>query len=207
MVEQIQNKIVHKIAFTGKMGAGKGAAAVLFPGIVSDVYGAENVRAWIFSFAWPLKQCARIFHQNDVKKPRIFLQRLGDLARREFGEDIMDRILTENVQGLITNVIPNVPQKHIVIMCDDLRFLTEYELLKKMGFTVVCVEADEKIRQQRLGDTFTNANHRSEMEMKLFEPDIVIFNNINEPQMPTFERHFKDTLVKQGWFETNGQDN
>lgn len=193
---QMLDKVIHKIAFTGKMGAGKTSASIAVPGILADLYGGENSIAYVIAFANPLKQCSLAFHQH--QKHRTFLQRLGDLARRELGDDIFERIFEENVEGLITNKVPELHQQHIAIMTDDLRFMGEYKLVKKLGFTVVRIEADDDIRKQRLGETFTNVRHRSEVEMEQFEPDCVLYNNINEPQLLSFEANLKETLIDNG---------
>lgn len=189
------DKIIHKIAFCGRMGAGKSTAAIALTGIYTDEYGYQDVKAWVVAFANPLKQCAMAFHQEG--KPRVFLQRLGDLARREFGDDVLDKILEENVNHLLTQAVPQIPHRHILVMCDDLRFRTEYDTLKRMGFTVVRIEADEEIRKARLGSSFTQVKHRSEMELDLFEPDFVIHNNINEPFNETFVKDIRQEFQKR----------
>lgn len=195
---QIGNKKIYKIAFTGPMGAGKTSAAIATTGILADLYGGDGTIAYVIAFANPLKQCSLAFHQRE--KNRIFLQRLGDLARRELGDDVFERIFEENVNSLITNKVPELHQNHIAIMADDLRFLGEYELVRRLGFTVIKIDAEEEIRKQRIGDTFTNIRHRSEVEMEQFDPDFVIYNNINEPQLISFEANLKEILINSGIF-------
>ena len=171
---------VHKIAFTGKMGAGKSTAALVALGIYTEMYGPEDSIGVIIQFANPLHQAAVAFHRRE--KPRVFLQRLGDLARREFGDDVFEQIFHENVDGFINNRLPQIPQTHALLMTDDLRFKGEYKLVKNLGFTVIRVEAAEEVRKQRLGNAFTNVKHRSEMEMEQFRPDFVIDNSAYDPQ-------------------------
>ena len=76
-------------------------------------------------------------------------------------------------------------------MTDDLRFLGEYKLVKNLGFTVIKVEADEEVRRKRLGPTFTNVKHRSEMEMEQIQPDFVIDNSVEDPHMLIVENQLR----------------
>lgn len=180
------HKRIYKLAFTGKMGSGKTSASLIALGALTEKYGMDNSIGYVISFAYPLHQCAVALHRKS--KPRLFLQRLGDLARREFGDDIFERIFVDNIDGLITNRVPELDKNHILIMTDDLRFLGEYKVAKAMGFTIIRLEADEEIRQRRLDNTFLNTNHRSELEMDQFEPDFVILNNENDPHMVSLSR-------------------
>ena len=190
---QVGNKQIYKVAFTGPFGAGKTSAAFITTGVLSELYGGDNAIAYIIAFANPLKQCSLAFHRKE--KERRFLQRIADVAREEFGDDIMERIFTANYESLITNKVPQLHQEHVVIMTDDLRFLNEYKLLKELGFTVIRIDADAEIRRRRLGDSYTGTNHRSEIEMELFEPDFVLYNNVEEPLLVTFESNLKDILI------------
>ena len=158
-------KTVYKLAFTGKMGAGKTSTSLLALGIFTEKYGPEDSIGYVIQFANPLHQAAVAFHRRE--KPRVFLQRLGDLARREFGESVFEDIFKENVEGLISQRVPQLSQKHILLMTDDLRFIGENRLVKELGFTVIRVESDDHLRQARIGPAFTNVKHRSETEMEL----------------------------------------
>jgi hypothetical protein len=200
-VEIIQGKKVHKLAFCGKMGAGKSVAIVSSLDCLADLYGGDNVIGYSIKFANPLYQSMLAFHRmTKGQSERTFLQRLGDLARREFGDDIMEKIFSENVGGVITNKLPIVSQEHVLISCDDVRFLNEYKLVKSLGFTVIRVDAPDEIRKQRLGDAYTNVNHRSEVELALFSPDYVIQNDKNEPFLETFDAGLKHLLGEIKFF-------
>lgn len=172
-------KNIYKLAFTGKMGAGKTTAALEALGIFTEHYGPEDSIGYIIQFANPLHQSAVAFHRRE--KPRTFLQRLGDLARREFGEDVFENIFEENVVALENITAHKIAQNNILLLTDDLRFLGEYTLVKELGFSVIRVEASEPVREIRLGKAFTNVKHRSETEMEQIRPDFVISNDINDP--------------------------
>ena len=189
-------KQFYKIAFTGKMGAGKTSASLLALGLLADKYGQEDAVGFVIKFANPLHACAIAFHRKE--KPRVFLQRLGDLARREFGDDIFEQIFKSNVDGLINIKAPEIKQNHILIMTDDLRFLGEYHLVKELGFTVIRIDSDEEQRKQWLGNAYMNVRHRSEMEMEQFEPDFVITNNILDPHMADVENQLRVLFQQHG---------
>jgi hypothetical protein len=183
------NKKIYKLAFSGKMGAGKTSASLTALGLLSEKYGKDNAIGYIIKFSNPLHQTAYAFHRRE--KPKVFLQRLGDLARREFGDDVFEVIFRENFEGLLQNKIPSLEQEHVLVMTDDVRFVKEYKLVKELGFSLIRINAEEDVRKIRLGDEFTNIKHRSEVEMELFEPDFVIDNNDNDPLMLTFESTLK----------------
>ena len=67
---------IYKLAFTGKMGAGKTSAVINTFDILSEQFGQENTFGSIISFAAPLHQTAEFFKRNE--KPRIFLQKLDN---------------------------------------------------------------------------------------------------------------------------------
>jgi hypothetical protein len=201
-MEIINGKKVHRLAFCGKMGSGKTSAAMLALGCMTDLYGNEASIGYILKFAQPLYTSMIAFHRNKGgSAERTFLQRLGDLARREFGDDVFQKVLEENVVGLITNKLPELTQEHVLIMVDDVRFLGEYSLIKQLGFTLIGVEAPEEIRQRRLGDSFINLKHRSEVELALFSPDYVVYNDVEEPQLVTFNTSIKTLLEEINFFE------
>jgi dephospho-CoA kinase len=194
-------KRVIKIAFCGKMGAGKTQATYSMLGLLADQFGQDNSVGFVIKFAQPLYNSLIAFHRySKGKAERTFMQRLGDLARREFGDNVLDNIFRENVEGLITNKLPELTQENVLIMTDDLRFLTEYELLKEMGFCIIRVEASEEVRKERLGETFTNIKHRSEVEQELFVPDFVIDNSQSDTHMAILEAHLKHLVETQNLF-------
>jgi len=183
-------KHIYKIAFTGKMGSGKTAASIITTGLLMEKYN-EDAIGTVIKFANPIYQTVKAFHRTD--NPRIFKQRLGDLARREFGDDIFEKIFAENVQNYLTNRVPELEQNHIVLMTDDLRFIKEYEVAKRFGFTIIRLSSDEDTRRTRIGDaSFINTKHRSEIEQDLFVPDFTVNNNVDDPLLSNFENLLRD---------------
>ena len=202
-MELVDGKKLHKLAFCGKMGSGKTSASLIALGLMTERFGQDASIGYVIKFAQPIYQSMLAFHRNKGgTAERIFTQRLGDLAKREFGEDVFVNIFEENVIGLITNRLPQLTQENVLIMTDDLRFLSEYKLLKKLGFTIIGVEAPEDLRQRRLGDAFANIRHRSETELSLFSPDYVVYNDVEEPHLVTFETNLNKLLDEIKFFES-----
>jgi hypothetical protein len=179
-MEVINDKKLYKLAFCGKMGSGKTTATLVALGALTEKYGAELAIGYVIKFAQPLYQSMLAFHRMVKGKPeRVFLQRLGDLGKREFGEDVFERIFEDNIQGLITNRLPQLKQEHILVMTDDLRFPNEYNCLKKLNFTVIGIETETDIRQKRIAEAYTDPEHNSETSLQLFEPDFSFANNFD----------------------------
>lgn len=189
----MQNKQLFKVAFCGKMGAGKTASTLAALGLLKAIYG-DSAAGFVIKFAQPIYATVRAFHRGE--KPRVFMQRLGDLARREFGDDIMEKIFEENFAGLVTQELPSRQEKYILIMSDDCRFIKEWELLKNLGFTIIKVEADDEIRAKRIGETFTNVKHRSETELLKIKPDFIINNNEDDQFLVNLTEEIKNVLEK-----------
>jgi hypothetical protein len=176
-----ETKELIKLAFCGKMGTGKTLSTLISLGLLKDKLG-DNSSGFVIKFAQPIYAALRALHR--AEKARVWMQRFGDLSRREFGDDVFERIFEENFVGLTTNELPNRPEQYVLIMTDDCRFIKEYELVKNLGFTVIRLDTDDEIRARRIGDTFTNTKHRSEIELEQFEPEYIIENNEENPEAP-----------------------
>lgn len=72
--------------------------------------------------------------------------------------------------------------EHERVVCDDMRFIRESEILTKNGFILVRVEADERIRRERIQNLYnysnTNVfNHNSETDYLGIKPDFILKSN------------------------------
>lgn len=140
-----------KIAISGKQGSGKSTLAKQF----IEKYGFKHV-----SFAKALKEMAINEYglsEEEVygaKKKREFLQNLGAEKRAE-DEDYWVNI--------VLNQIAKNPEDNYVL--DDLRYQNELDRLVDAGFITVRVDASSEIRQERIGNTFSNPEHASETEL------------------------------------------
>lgn len=171
----MENKIVHKFAFCGEMGAGKTTAMEATFHIYRQRYGENKVFGSNLKFAQPMYEAKESLHLE--YKPRIFLQKYGDLCRQEFGDDIFERVFEYRYNKILEERIPYIDAQYILFMCDDLRFESEYHLLKKLKFKLIRIDADLEIRKERISDTFLNTTHRSETELNKIVPDVVVINN------------------------------
>lgn len=150
--------VVVRLAFSGKMGAGKTSAAE----IVAAETGATRM-----SFATALKTMCRDYF-GMAKKDRDLLQKVG-VALREVRPSVWTDIVERTLKS-------RGGRWDVVI--DDLRFPNEAEMLRKHGFIIVEVVASEETRFKRLGsptDWAETKDHASETGKII--SDVVIENN------------------------------
>jgi len=164
-----------KIVFCGLACAGKTTAQQYFKG------------SMVLKFAQPHYDVLQIL---GVKKHRAFMQEFSDLAKKYFGEDIFIKIFERKAK--------TYSQIKSLLICEDLRYLTEFESCLKNGWTIVYIEADEKLRKERsdkLGLEW-RPDHNSEQDPPLFKNRChhIITNNgtIEEFKQKLFE--FKKKL-------------
>jgi len=136
----------------------------------------------VLKFAQPHYDVLKIL---GVEKHRLFMQEFSDLVKKYFGEDIFVKIFERKAK--IYNRIKSI------LICEDLRYLIEFESCLKNGWTMVYIEADEKLRKERsdrLGLDW-NPNHNSEADPPLFKNrcHYIITNNgtIDEFKQKIFE--------------------
>jgi dephospho-CoA kinase len=168
---------LYKFAFCGKMGSGKTTAMQMVAAILQNKYGENNTTAFHLKFAGPIYRTLGVLHVPG--KPRVFMQLFGDLCRKEFGDDVFEKALEVEYTELLNKEVVNRPQEHVSILIDDVRFVGEAELLKKLGFKIIKVEAKEDQRKIRLAETFENITHRSETELESIDTDVTVDNNLS----------------------------
>jgi len=160
-----------RIAISGKMGSGKTALAQHF----INKYGFVPL-----SFAKAVKDTTmEVFgltreEAYGKKKDRVLLQLLGQKIR-EINPDVwVNKVIRD------MSIDNKYVAEHFVI--DDVRYKNEFETLKKNGFIMVRVNADEEIRRERLGEKFLNPTHISETDLDEHEQscwDVLFWNNEN----------------------------
>lgn len=166
--------MILRCAFIGKMRAGKSQAAEFLVGALKP----DEIH--ILKFADPLYQCLPIFRQE--AKHRLFLQKVGDAARLSLGDDIFERIFSQRYYEIEQRVASQdavlrlSQQDRVLILCDDVRFLGEYDLVKSLGFLTVGIYANELTRRERNLGMWGDNSHRSETELDKLTPDIFIHN-------------------------------
>lgn len=148
-----------KIAFAGNMRAGKDVSA--------DYIKKKYINdAKLFSFAEPIYDILHMVQDNlgfKQEKNRLFLQFIGDWARKQQSDIWVDKLI-EKINNTTTS-----------IFVTDSRYLNELLRLKKEGFIIIRINADENIRIARGA---TNLTHASELELDLFKDyDYIVDNN------------------------------
>jgi len=166
----------YKFGFIGEMGSGKTTAVGLIKLVLQSIFGVENTYSYVLKFATPIYAAVNSLG-IEGEKPRQFMQKYGTLCREEFGDDVFEKAFEKDYFNLIQELpLPINPMKRAFV-CDDVRFIGEAQLLRDLGFKLIRVEAERGVRQERIGITFKNETHRSELELKQIVPDIVITNN------------------------------
>jgi dephospho-CoA kinase len=173
----MEGKKLYKVAFCGKMSSGKSTAVGMLTGLLQNKMGKGNSAGLLMKFAGPIYDSFQALHIRAEDKPRVFMQEYGDLCRKEFGDDVFEKAFEKRLEHIVNNELPNRTYQHVLLLCDDVRFAGEAALLKKLGYTLVKINADESIRSQRNLNTFQNTGHRSETELDNIICDLEIDNN------------------------------
>ncbi len=122
-----QRKII--IGLAGKIAAGKGTLTAY----LQKQYGASAYR-----FSTMLRD---VLNRLYLPINRQNMQKLSTLLRQNFGEDLMAKVIAEDVKQ----------DNHQIIVVDGVRRLADIKYLKRLdGFYLVAVETDQKIRYARL---------------------------------------------------------
>lgn len=191
-----------KLFITGKMGSGKDSAALWF----ETKYGAER---WTRTDLMKRLAHSLIDH---VDSPDQYLERLFsdpeelDLVRDELleytktyqPESGKARRLYQDVTEICQKYDPYCFERELderislvgengFSLVDDVRKLSAFEYFKEKGYLSLRIEADEKIRRQRMlerdgflpgPETF---RHPSETELDEIEHDFVVLNESDDP--------------------------
>lgn len=187
-------KEIVRIGFAGKMGTGKTTAA----NELERVLRAEGKStAHIpLKFADPIYEVLRVLHRwEDEGKPRAFMQKFGDVAREEFGDDIFERLFEEKyfTAEMDTEVIP---YKRVLITVDDVRHENELILLRNLGFYIIGLECPLEVRQKRIN--FIDSSHRSETELDDLD-ELADVKIVNDGDIEELAEILKMTSHFMGW--------
>lgn len=156
-----------KIAVTGKMRSGKDTLANFF---IKELHYKQ------LAFADGIKQIGNEFFPEIMGKgkPRKMFQVIGQ-SLREVDPDVWVNHLDRQLKML---------QEYGVeaFIITDVRQLNEYNYVKEQGFTVIKVEAEDEIRQERIiqaGDIFSPENfyHETELAVDEIPADYILSNN------------------------------
>jgi dephospho-CoA kinase len=121
------NKIV--LGFVGDLAAGKGTICKY----LKDKYGTESYR-----FSTMLRD---ILKRVYIENTRENLQQLSTILRANFGQDLMSKVIAEDVK--------NDPKE--IVAVEGIRRPTDITYLEKNpGFHLIYITADPKVRWERL---------------------------------------------------------
>ena len=121
------NKVI--LGFVGDMAAGKGALCKF----LQEKYGTNSYR-----FSTMLRD---VLDRMYLTKNRENLQQLSTILRENFGQDVMSRVIAEDVTH----------DPHYIVAVEGIRRPTDITYLQKNeGFHLIYITADPKIRWQRL---------------------------------------------------------
>ncbi len=157
--------IYERVAFFGPMGSGKSFLARVL---------IEHKNYMRVSLADKLKTLAYDLYgiQGKDGYARKLLQEFSDDVKK-WDNDVFIKHMLYKIERIESEKYP--PR----LVCDDLRFKREGEILKQNNFLLIKVECDEEIRQKRLTTLYPNTStdaskHISEQEFNLITPDYTI---------------------------------
>jgi len=138
----MEKKII--LGFVGEMVSGKGTIAE---------YLQKNHGGSTHRFSTMLRDIADRLY---LKKSRLNLQKLSQILRENFSQDIMARVMAEDVKN----------DTNKVVIVEGIRRFADIEYLKRIeGFKLVYITADIKTRYRRL----TKRQENSDDQTKSFE--------------------------------------
>lgn len=156
-----------KVAITGKMRSGKDTLAKFF---------IDNIDANQLAFGDGIKKVAKAYFPEIVVegKPRKLYQDIGQQFRQ-----IDADVWVKDLNRVLTN-LTDIGETEFVV--SDVRQMNEYLYLKKMGFTVIKVEAHDEIRKERIqrsGDIYLPEDfyHETEVAVDSIPCDYLLENN------------------------------
>jgi len=144
-----------------------------------------------YSFGTAVKNLATEFFGMDPnKKNRILLQTIGQTCREILFPEVWIETTLRKIERDGTEFA----------VIDDVRYLNEFDILKKNGWIIIKIDISPELQIQRIKDTYpdtyqqhlNNLEHISEKEMD--EIDLEKFDLIIDSNMELYEIY--DTIQK-----------
>ena len=166
------------IGLFGPIASGKGEAKRY----LQEKYGATEHR-----FSTMLRDLLTRMH---VEHTRQNIQDVSTILRQRFGEDLLAKVLTEDVKN----------DNHDLIVIDGIRRMADIRYLQELpGFTLIAIDAEEKSRYERVikrnentGDSeksFTDFQKEENAETELSIPEVMAQARVrfeNNGSLPEF---------------------
>ncbi|MDD3607486.1 MAG: AAA family ATPase [Candidatus Moranbacteria bacterium] len=160
------------LGLAGEIASGKGTVAS---------YAVEKYNGRVHKFSTMLRD---ILNRIYLEENRLNMQKLSTILRENFGQDLFSKVISEDIKR----------DNSEVVIVDGIRRESDIEYLKKMeGFKLVYVEADMRIRYERITKRGENADdnrktfkefkndHQGEAELQIKGlkriADVVLDNN------------------------------
>lgn len=152
-----EKKII--IGLTGQIACGKG----VIKKFLIEKYNASDYR-----FSTILRD---VLTRLNIEQSRENIQKMSTLLRQTFGEDLLAKVMANDVKNDINNFI----------VIDGIRRMADIEYLKEIpGFFLVSIEANQKLRHQRVIERNENPGD----DKKTFEDFLKDENAETEQQIP-----------------------
>ncbi len=152
-----EKKII--IGLTGQIACGKGVVKKF----LIEKYNANDYR-----FSTILRD---VLTRLNIEQSRENIQKMSTLLRQTFGEDLLAKVMANDVKNDINNFI----------VIDGIRRMADIEYLKEIpGFFLVSIEANQKLRHQRVIERNENPGD----DKKTFEDFLKDENAETEQQIP-----------------------
>lgn len=138
-----------RFGIIGNAHAGKTTVA----NMIEKMYAMSlNNRLIYYKFADPLYN---VLEALGLKKNRLFMQEVSDIIKKYFGDDIFVRLCEDKIIST---------SKNDLVLIDDVRYETEFNMLKDNNFVLIGIYTDIETRRARARDLCIefNDNHSSE---------------------------------------------
>jgi len=152
---------LERIAFAGPMCVGKTFLANI---LVEEFDYTKQ------SFAGVLKDIVGLLYGSLTKddQGRKLLQELSADLKKWDPQLFVTHLLRQSEQYINDYAVTGDPSNHLLVV-DDLRYLQEYEALKKNGYTIIGVSCEESVRMERIISLYPDTaverfTHASETE-------------------------------------------
>ncbi len=128
------------LGFVGEISCGKSTATQ---------YLKSKYSAVTFKFSDSLRDVASRMH---IEQSRINLQNLSTILRQNFGEDLLSKILAEDVRNATAQII----------ITEGIRRPSDIEHLKNVPeFKIIAVNTDPRLRYERLTQRSENVDDQN----------------------------------------------
>lgn len=132
------NKLI--LGFVGEISCGKSTATE---------YLKNKYSAVTFKFSDCLRDVASRMH---IEKTRENLQLISTVLRQNFGDDLLSKVLAEDVRNADAEII----------ITEGVRRLSDITYLKDVpGFKLIAIKTDERIRFERLTQRSENVDDKN----------------------------------------------